>query len=828
MSQAQFDIYRSKVMALARSMVIKCGPAAHAINSSLEAQGHSVNLADPASWKYYRNLNGEYHPADRVMSVTSLDTLQTIEFKKETLQDHRTTLRDYAFGSRYYNALVEQYPDQEMLIQGILNPVSPDVAIPATDGAILYHDRELVEENETNLIANLQLWTTRWWSRWYVAAYAYPDDLYTSVMFARLLMFIPSKIENLRLANCNTHYAHSFHIRQHLSSNGRLDRYVDYLTRHQMLWLYRNAVFLQRNSGKSEIFEELIENVMTRRAMPLGEWRMRHNTEEQADNIYPQVEFSRRQLNMRTNGIGSAVRSIPVMLDAERESARNNAVVQPEAESKIREQMENSIGNRLSTKILESALLDLSESTPYTLSDSLLNHWLHWAATGRYTSVITVDNPKTGGTITMDVKEAFIIYLYAFNLSLGIRLPNIPPLQAQMVRITPTPSRATLYSMVDESLVPHTIVDQIADQTHTLGNYISVPAFREAVEMVHAQKLKQRDIYSNVEHYLGRAQAEAVMQRLYYDVPVILEPEGTKYADWFREKGIDVPTYSELEADLLANQIATICVGANLKVVQSLRDIQSAMLGLMSHLSSYSVQFLQSINTSPIKVVDWPAIRPGDASRHLSHEDLLTHGVDGQSVSQYRRHRLFADFAEMGVNPSMNAFWNIADELSIDLAVTQEGHSGRNQVVGQNAPQILCVFSDRPSLTEDTPVRDTDNYLPYGKTSISRAFTGLVSPHYSLTQAERDIIRDRWNDYIGNEEFKTPISDLFPINRLGSLWPFIQGPVPSNLIADIFPSDTLGSLLPFIYGDREQIFTTFGPQRLGPLRPHVHDPEDTP
>lgn len=797
MSQAQYEIYRTKVMALARSLVIKCGPAADAMNAQLEMLGHNVNLADPASWKYYLNLNGDYHPSDQMMTVTSLDTLQTIEFRKETLAIHRTTAREYAFGSRYYNALVEQYPDQEMLIQGIMNPVDPARAIAAADGSVLYYDPDLVEENETNLIPQLESWMQKWWARWYVPAYAFPDDLYTAAIFGKMVMIIPTVIMNLRLRNCNTLFAHSFHIRQHLASHGRLDVYVDYLTKKQMLWLYRNVIYLHRHAGKRETFNELLEHILTQRALPLGEWRMRHNTQEQAEAIYPAVEFNRQALNLDASAAGSDTRNIPQMLDAEQRSARNNLTVQPVAELQIKEQMENASKNILETKILESSILDLSESTTHTLTDSLINHWLQWAAEGQYTSVITVDNPKTGGTLTIDVREAFIIFLYTYNASMGITLPNIPPLQAQMVRRDPAPNRQTLYDMVDQRYVDHRVVDQIADQWSPVGSYISVPAFHDAVILIHQQKLRQREIYSNVEHYLGRAQAEAVMQHMYHDVPVDIDA-GQSYLNWFNDRGLDIASYSELEAGLIANQIFASCTGVGLQASQSLRDIQGAMLRLMAHMSSYSIQFLQSINSSPIKVIDWPALRPGEEERYLRHEDLVyTIDVGLQEIEEFRRHELDLDLSDVGVNPERHAYWRAAGWVDTDLHVTQDSRVRRHQSIGQGAPQIISVQAYIPELGTDTPIVDTDNYLPVGKISLSRAFTQTYSDHYRLTEDERQQIQARWAVY-NDQPFEAPLVDLFPITRLSSLWPYLQSPM-ENTIQALFPSHTLASLVPFIY-----------------------------
>lgn len=777
MSLAQYEIYRSKVMALARSMIIKCSPAATAINNELELQGQNVNLADPASWKYYLNLNGEYHATDRVMTVTSLDTLQTIEFKKETLALHQITRREYVQGSRYYEALVSRFPDQESLIQGILNPIDIQRAIAAKDGEILYYDATQVEGNETNLIPMLNDWTTRWWRRWVVPAYAFPDDLYISAMFGRMVMMLPAMIEIYRVRNCFTQYAHSFHIRQHLASNGRLDSFVDYLTYKQMLWLYRNVIWLHRNAGKQETFQELVQHVMTDRSMPLSEWDMTHNTEHQSVDIYPKIEFQRKPINELAIGNGRDMRSIPNMLDAEQPLARNNIVVQPQAEEEIKLRMENSIRNQLKTKILESSITDLSDSTAFTLPDVLLNQWLYWSDTNQYQAVISVENPKIGGTFTLDVREAFYVFLYAYNLSMGIRLPNIPPLQAQMVRKQPRPMFDEVLALTDSHYVDRADIEAIYAESYMDGNYISIPAFHEACLKIHRAKNRQREIYSSVSHYLGRGQAEGAMHYLYWDVPVLFEV-GTPYETWLRDLGLDVATYSELEAGLLAEQIYITCTGLNLITTQSTRDIQAAMLRLMSRLSSYTVQYLQTINTSPVKTLDWPLIRPGDADRYAYKNELaLTVPTTVLKIDEYRQHELHLDNGVGGQNAQLDVFWRNELFYDIDLDIEFGRHAARYQTVGLGGSEVLNVQRSIPVLGTDTPIVNTDQYLPAGHILLSNAFMSTDVPYYTLSSEDHDTITQRYQTYLLNAgEFLEPINDVLPIRNLGYLWPYVQGP----------------------------------------------------
>lgn len=74
MSQAQYAIYRQKVLDLASTLVVKSKATAHAINQATQRAGFAFNDNDPRTWKYYQNLAGQYHLSDKPMQVKSLDS----------------------------------------------------------------------------------------------------------------------------------------------------------------------------------------------------------------------------------------------------------------------------------------------------------------------------------------------------------------------------------------------------------------------------------------------------------------------------------------------------------------------------------------------------------------------------------------------------------------------------------------------------------------------------------------------------------------------------------------------------------------------------------
>ena len=164
-----YSVYIDKNIGLVSTMIIKSEYQAHDMNNAVRVKTRDMNAVDeyrPDTWIYYKHISGEYHETDTPMTVVSMDTTETIIFNKENLKIHRTTRQEYSYGTKKYEELVERYPDKELLIKGILNPVDIETAIQAKDGTILSYDKSFVESNEYTLMERLQDWVYGMYNRW--------------------------------------------------------------------------------------------------------------------------------------------------------------------------------------------------------------------------------------------------------------------------------------------------------------------------------------------------------------------------------------------------------------------------------------------------------------------------------------------------------------------------------------------------------------------------------------------------------------------------------------------------------------------------------------
>ena len=788
MSKAQYDIYRRKVLDLARTLVVKSSASADAINRELRALGLAINENDPESWKYYLHLAGEYHSTSVLMTVKSLDTLTDIPFTKDSLVNHLATMREYRQFGSYYRALVSRYPDQEDLIRGILNPVDIDAAIAAEDGQILYFDPELVESNEENLIPKLESWCKVFSRRWLVRAYAQVDDLYVPAHLTLMYMLIPSVVMNIRLANCHTNYAHSYHIREYLASHQKLDWAVDYMTKQQMLWLYREIRFIERNAGKQSTFKSLIQHILTERSLPLAEWNMRHSLTEMPEELTPRVEFVRETLNLDLSAAGVETRNVVEMLNAEEIVAKGNSRVMEDAAPQIREQMEYSGNDELKTKILESAVLDTTDATIYTLADTLLNHWLYLSHAGRYTAVLTVDNPRTGQPLVLSVKEAFVVFLYSCGQAMGLEMHNLPILPANNVRRLITPPRSKLEGMVDKKLRNPAVFDAIYANIVPIGNYISTEAFYRDISSVHKGLMAHRWIWATREHKEERGMVEGAAMHLYHTISCDLGSSQT-FDRWFADRGLDMPQFTRLEHELLANLLVSHATGANLNITTSLREIQAAMLRIMATLSSYSVQYLQSINSQPLLVTDWPMPRIGKvAGRGGDHIEgvAINIGVTGIKDKGRVRDRLITVDEEMTVKVK----GHVRDRVEFNLGVTPHGSVRWHYKVEMANPTVLRDHFPESQLADVTD-RDTDSYVPFGGVLLRDAFSSLDSRHYALDTADRNKVTTDWTTRSPDPKTDYSLPGLryppvLPVVTSVDLFDMPDAPIESDLELDGF------------------------------------------
>lgn len=693
MSSTYYQIYLQQIFRLVETIVVKSEITINAINKELVLLGNSVDYTIPQTWKYYMNLAGEYHSTDVPMSIVSLDTLNEISFTKANLDVHRATKEAYAYGTRYYNDLVMKYPDQEQLILGILNPIKMSTAIAAEDGAILYYDKTLVETQEHSLISDLQDWINAYITRWSNDAYNITDEYYAAAFLGIMYTNMPLEIINLRIARCHTPEAHSYHIRQYLGEHYGLDKYMNVLSLKQALFLYRNIRYIHRNAGTQKNFESIMEKLMTDRFLPLAEYSMRHDTSTIIDTMYPDVFFKRDSLNNISGDGSSDIRTTLALMSDQAGLAEYNDVDVAARAAVVDSIMKHSTINELSTKVLESALLDTTDCVPYRLEEITYNHWIYLASLDRYITNIQITEPSSNKTINLSAKEAFIMYLYAINAGMGVRLDAanggalisitdlnkldyvgyfvldngsyveltdltvsayvgtdqiiylpIPLIPARRVKKTTLPTVGELQQFVDQTIVSDELLLETLEKQPVIGTYISVSAFKTFCRELYVAMNYQYKVYSTQDDAFARAMLQNASRYCYMDKYVDLFA-GEVYHQWLASRGIVVETYTVDNYNTLAANIVDAIGIIRADDESKLKETQTSMLAIMRELSSYSVQYIQSINDGSYNITDIVYPRLMIKSSETAHSSSIPIGrIRPYSVASSSETNRFIEF----------------------------------------------------------------------------------------------------------------------------------------------------------------------------------------
>lgn len=634
MSNVYFDVYRNDTMRLARSVVIKFDACATILNERLAEEGIASDELDPKSWKYYMNMAGEYHSTDTMMTVRSMDTLEVIDFTKDNLLLHRATAREYIPGSIYYNTLVRQFPDQIALVNGIIYPIDIDRAIESEDGSILYYDPQYVEDNEDNFDFELQDWVTSFYNRWYNAQYLLSDDLYFSAFIGQLYTQLPLAMMLIRLRNARTRRAHSFFIREWLASHSRLDEFMPYLTKGQQLHLYRDITWYERNVGKESTWNLLVDNILTPRGIPLIWYNIRQNGKDMPDVAHPTAELVKLDVNFPIVAEGNDKATVGEILEREDVLARDNPLVRFDAEKEITEQIESDQYSILPTKILDSEVIDRSTSSVRSQMNVLLNHWLDLASRGKYRAYVQIPNPRSGELMTLSVKDAFIVMLYAYFRANDWEANFIPSVIAHDVMRDPLPTLTELRTYVSKRLVGDNILTAIQDRVYPMTSYISTEQFYLDATRVHKSYLRLWELYSYQEHKDARAMCENAVKAHYMNRNCRLVKEPTTFDDYLLPQGIDLRDLRASEYEQLVGDCINIATGANLYKVITLGEIQRELLRLMKRLSSYPLQYLRNVAYTNFTVLGMTQVRLGDYRAELGSYFRVP--VDEVTVRNYK------------------------------------------------------------------------------------------------------------------------------------------------------------------------------------------------
>lgn len=675
MSKLAYSLYLSNTFTLAKTMVIKHSLMAEIINGAVVRAGYAVNQDDPTTWKYYMNMAGKYHQYDLdrlfklsgnvtpYMQITVAGEFGPVpadftsilitgdDTQFPPIEPDLATANEYRFNSKFYNNLVEKYPDFQILIAGILNPIDLQISVNANDGEILYAGgfyksvnpitlepnftvREgisfeslvLIEPHENNLLLKLQEWVYAYLNAWSNTSYQRVDELFFQALWGVMFLNIPLTILNIRLENTKSQTTHTYHITEYLESNGLLGKHVKNLPIQTVLYIYKNLMDLHSKSGHKLTAKKVVDNVLTPTQIPLSKYNLTHDQTLIPLELLPSTNLKRDVVNFKQSGSGGDVRSIQNILNRQIPLARNNYLNLDEKAEDITIRCNNARYSRMSTKVFDSEMLDTRDLIPFPIADVLYNYWIYTSSTGEYTGTIYVTNPATGERVQLNPRSSFILALYCFNKGYNdITLVDIPNINAMMIPrrlagdpklplgLLPKPNPIDVLNKVDNAKIKITDIlsvmpIHVPDYTHTASN-----TFYNECERIHADLMRCYYTYTKADDKDVRAMLEFATSESYWlEVPCAINNTDLNYADWLNRNGINLDNLTQKDYLDFALQIVETVTGLADNKTVNLRDVQLSALAVLQRFNSYTVHYISKLSIGNSNIDDGKDLRYSD------------------------------------------------------------------------------------------------------------------------------------------------------------------------------------------------------------------------
>lgn len=591
-----FQAYILNTIAFAKTFVVKIEELAIIDNQVMERTLGIPIPEDKSKWRYYLNLNGEYHETDTLMTIKSIDNGEDIPFTKEALEDHPATKRAYREGGYHFSRLSDEYSGQVELIKGIINPIPPEESIPAKNYQILRYNEDYVLWNETQLIHNVQDAISRCVYQTFDTDYLYTEDLMLTILLGKVHADIILEILATRYELRDSAEAHSFYIWAKLNSYGISSIYSKILNDKQTMWLFRNIDYILREAGREEMFDYVMHNLLTERRIPVMENEIIHLTNEQLETFRPEPAYLYTSINMNERlGVRTGINTVKQIINKELKDAIDNESNQDYYYKESFYQTQNALYSGFPIKVLESNVVDVGDENESNLMSMLHFHWIYLTGNGLYNIKVDVNNVKSGRHFKLTSEQAVVLWHYLMMKADGLDCKKVPLMFYQWVRKIKQPTVADLLKMGPKEIIYKELCKTILDVPPTsISKIISPETF-----YLHSVEVKNglwdhKKIYSEYLDIDTVAYRKNVCESL-YERGVVRVGKYKEYADLLAEIELDVSEWSQAELIDLAWEIWSKTTGYAYFPNLSFAEIQSNLISLMKELSSYSIQFVGDV-----------------------------------------------------------------------------------------------------------------------------------------------------------------------------------------------------------------------------------------
>ena len=642
MSSPQINAYKERTVNLVRSMVIKSSQTIAAQNNYLAALGYPVDVDHPLTWKYYLNLAGQYHESDEIPYIISSDTKARIPYTQEALAGHPITQLDYGVGGSYYQDLLNDYPKLRDVIPRVLNPVDPAMALDAPDYTLLYWNKNYVDSWETSLFRRVKAWIYAYMNRWHITSFALSDNLYPAAALGVLYLNLPLCVMGIREELSRTPEASSFHIWSYLGGRFELDRYKDYLTHEQALFLYNNIDYLRFHVGK----EQTLLTLLQRLAKPVNIEAKRFDIVQKQDTKLDKRHGSLLLLrnpyeSARPDSSANRREALTYGLDLTLDKARDNAKEYIDDEINITQAVEDTNVNFDPTGLVE---LTINQPPPERQMNPGYQRLIQWISLVHRNKLFTTHQIDIAGygEITLTAKEALLVFMYAVSAAKRIPLTHVPTVHIAdtLTTVKPTADALDVYVPVKyregefgRRMLAHYRAPTVITSTKGFETHVN----NTVMDYYHTWTL------SNLMHDAKTRSGLKTMLHLLYPGEICILPEtGSEYLPLL--EALDIPTglLTSMDYYALALEIMSTVIGLDIDG-NGITNKHKAIIDIIGLLASYNIVFGEGVGLKPRLPYHYAKIEPGDTHTHYENNfrgNILPYGGDatGRVKPQINHH----------------------------------------------------------------------------------------------------------------------------------------------------------------------------------------------
>jgi hypothetical protein len=585
--------YVDRTVELAKSMLLINSYEAKALNSYIEDYypGYPINSQDKSTWRYYKHLAGELHPLDTPVYLKSIDNLTTIELNRTNLILFKKTKEELLKFGKYYKEVAAAYPGYEIYIKAVISDsiYTLDELITLPNFTIVCYNQLLIEENELDIIEEMQARLKNYAVSWNISYYSKSDTLFLATQFSVLYLFIVKSFIAIRLRNAKTIKAHSFHIKNYLSSHHYLDEYYRYLNPKQRLFFYRNLLYIDNHVGSNETFELIIKKLFIERKIPIATFTYTtSNTID--DDRNPTYSFKKKHFDKTKDPYSYSLNDV---IDKENKIVKGNLTEWDVVKDKTNVGLSNTLFNYLTTKDLETYLFDYTDNVKHKLLETILDYTAYTCKMGISNFNVKFTNASNTTIFNIPIRDAFkllIVLLYRYN---NEPITIFPEYRVTRVRKNTLPSVSLLLGKLYRRKYYHkSEIERI--QSHFNPYPAAIVSNYNLYDFVNKEYLLNMGLWfylTNESDINDEGQFTALIEEHY--TSDIYNVGSETVTDFISRIGItEIYDYAREEDLLLFTTIVNSIFDNQYNDLLSAQFAPKALIGVFSKFKSYTVQIV--------------------------------------------------------------------------------------------------------------------------------------------------------------------------------------------------------------------------------------------